>query len=301
MTSRLPWGLSLGLLISSALLPSAYAAECDQPRTSDAVAHCLGGELRSADAKINESYQALMRQLSEPARTELRSEQRAWIKERDAVCNLSGREADREQWYKALLTDYRKTVCVTRYTRMRTAELDQMVANLTAAPRPTQARTDEPKNAQPPRRQGKEAYQIVSQVARDKGRWYFEVLLKAGEIANFSPTAVWMGCGEGKTNTGAGGLVQIRASDGGRATARMGFALDLEDGKLYAHQDGEWVNGEPGSSKGLDVKLARPYRCGIDSTALVAPMVENAMLQVNFGERSFAYPMPNGYRPLGEP
>ena len=85
-----------------------------------------------------------------------------------------------------------------------------------------------------------------------------------------------------------------------RIIVRVGFALDLEAGKLYVRRNGAWPRGVPGSSGGMDLKLGRTYRCGADSTALVAPLVEKGFLQLNFGEKAFSYSMPDGYRPFAE-
>jgi uncharacterized protein YecT (DUF1311 family) len=278
----------------------AYAAECDKPSSSEDVAYCLGKELRDSDAKINQTYQILMSKLAKDEQEKLRQDQRAWIKERDAVCNCASKESNREKWYQELLKDYRKTVCVTRYTRQRTAELGRMLTDLSPKP---QGKESPPVPSQPPWntvRHVETDYQIWSIGGKTTGRWYFEATVNPGGIAGFSPTALWMGCSDMKSGNTHGTLSQIRSSDTNSPIYRMGFALDLESGKLYARRNGTWSKGSPGSSGGLDLKLNRPYRCGMETTVPIAPLVDKGYLQVNFGEKPFVYSIPDGYRPLIE-
>src|SRR5882724_4164682 len=106
----------------------AHAGECDDPKSSEQIAQCLGKDLRDSDEKINSSYKELISTLNESDKANLRTAQRAWIKDRDSTCQLNTKESNREKWYDALLKDYAKTVCVTRYTRQRTKELDVLLA-----------------------------------------------------------------------------------------------------------------------------------------------------------------------------
>jgi uncharacterized protein YecT (DUF1311 family) len=279
---------------------SAYAVNCDKPGSSEDSAYCIGKELHESDVRINYTYQALMSKLAKSEQDKLRHEQRSWIKERDAVCNCASRESDREKWYQGLLKDYRKTVCVTRYTRQRTAELDRMLTDISYEPQnkktaeaPWQPRTNTVKYVETD-------YQIWSKGDKTTGRWYFEVTVDTGSIAGFSPTALWMGCADRKSGEAFGSLSQIRGSYTGAAVSRMGYALDLESGKLYIRRNGAWSRGTPGSLGGLDLKLGRPYRCGVETTVLIAGLADKGYLEVNFGEKPFAHSIPDGYRPYTE-
>lgn len=287
----------------SLLLPAfcAHAAVCGgyQANSPD-VSECLGQELRDSDAKINASYQELMKRLDDAGKAKLRKEQRTWIKERDIVCHLDTKESDREKWYRAVLADYGTTVCVTRYTRGRTAELVYMLAQITPVlqTQPTPAAGP----VQPAVSHDLSDYQMFSAARAEHGRWYLEVTIDIGKIAGFSPTAVMVGCWD-QTPGGHsyGNLIQARASDTSGPILRKGFALDLEDGKFYSRTDGNWQGGAPGTSGGYDgLRLGRFYRCGVDSTTMVAPLVRNGYLDINFGEKPFFYQMPEGYRPLSE-
>lgn len=290
----------IGLAALLLVMSGAHAARCKaRSSSSEDIAECLGYELRDADVGINDSYQALMGKLGDADKVKLRQEQRAWIKERDAVCRLDGKQTDREKWYESILTNYSKTVCVTRYTWQRTAALNYMLRTRgLPVPGEPQAVTVAPP---PPVSHSLQDYQVVFPETKTTGLWYFEVTINVGEIARFSPTAMDIQCQDrAAAPTGASALVQARGSDTSLPILRKGFALDLESGKFYVRTDGAWLKGSPGSTNGLDLKLGRVYVCGIDSTALVAPLLKQGFLDVNLGERPFAYAMPDGYRPFSE-
>ncbi|MCX8069076.1 MAG: lysozyme inhibitor LprI family protein [Thermodesulfovibrionales bacterium] len=272
----------------------SHAGVCDNPLSSEDVARCLGIELRESDAKINEIYKALMEKLSDSDRARLRQAQRAWIKERDSACELDSKESNREKWYQNLLKDYVKTVCVTRYTRQRTMELERMASDIASKSQKNKASVPAQSFPKPA------DYKLWAAGSPSSGLWYFEVTVDVGAIAGFSPSALWMGCFDRKAKHAYGTLFQIRACDTDGPLVRMGYALDLASGKLYLRSDGKWVYGAPGSSGGMDLKLGTIYGCGIETTALIAPLIDKGYLQPNFGEKQFTYAVPDGYRPLAE-
>lgn len=284
-----------------ALFPlSSYSGTCDNTSSSEDVAYCLGTELRDSDSKINELYKELMNKLEKEKKEQLRKDQRAWLKERDSECNCSSKESDREKWFQDLLKDYRKTVCVTRFTRFRTSELDQMLATISKDSRNGDIQSKHPLPALEEHKYLRADYQYLSSLRKTDGRWYYEITLKCGDIAGFSPTALWIGCVDEKTNNTFGHLSQIRGSDLSAPVVRFGFALDLEAGKLYTRVNGAWQQGYPGSSGGLDLKIGHPHRFKIESTALINPLVEKKYIQINIGDKPFEYSMPDGYRPYDE-
>jgi len=270
------------------LMPLAVGApQCERPASDEDVAACLGIELRESDAEINRTYEALMRQLGDAEKKKLRDEQRKWLKERDSVCRLASREPDRERWYAVILSDQTRTLCVTRYTRVRTTELKQLEQRLKRA-------DPEPAVNAAPRDPG--AYQRLRNVPSRSGKWYFEVFFDRTAIARRSPTALWTGCTNAERASGT--LRNIRPVDDGMLPERIGVALDLDDGRIYVRRDGEWRHGVPGSAKGGEVKLGRQYRCGIRSTVPLADLLDAGLVRLNFGAKPFDYAMPDGYRPV---
>ena len=284
-------------LLAIAPIPVTLAKECDRPQTSEAVARCLGNELRQSDVKINDIYKRLMGRLDETERAKLRDEQRAWLKERDEVCILDQRISNREKWLRDVLTDYRKTVCVTRYTRYRAAELEKMLANLKAA---SSAPNDLARQTPPKTEQSK--YQIASTTVRNQGHWYFDVTVYARDIARLGFNALWLGCWEGNTNTSTGMIVYVRDEKGAPGNIRYGFALDLDAGRLYISTNGAWPNGEPGSARGIPAKVGGEYRCGVESTMPIGPLIERGLLAVNYGiPHAFPYRIPSGFLSFDQP
>lgn len=299
-----PTAVFLAVIVSLSLAHNAYASECETQQTSDIVVKCLGDELRASDKKINESYQTLMKQFNADQRSKLREQQRTWLKARDHICSLNSREHDRERWFQEILKDYRQTICVTRYTRQRIAALDHMLAQQ-SQPRsqpklPSQA---EELRVFPYLRAPTDpsAYRIESPREFQHGRWYFEVNVRPADIARLAPTAMWLGCTEMPRRTQVGHLLHIRPLVVGMPdNVLIGFALDLVDARFYVSMQGEWRNGAPGSSGGLPTMPGRTYRCGLESTVEVAPLINNKLIDVNFGDHPFMYVVPAGYRPIAD-
>lgn len=278
--------LSIAVLLGSAA-GLTHAASCDDPRSSAQIAQCLGQDLRESDAKINTAYKELAGKLSEEAKLTLRDAQRQWIKDRDANCNLNSKESDREKWYAYLLQDYAKTVCVTRYTRQRTAQLDQMLANL-AAGTPDQAPVNAPLDPN--------AVRLRDKTSHNHGKWYFELTLNYADVVNIDPCAFSFGVSTSKNTFGI--LENVRSRDAGKRAVQYGIAVDLDNGKLYYSRNGYWVNGAPGSNEGLDLKLGRPYYAELETSAdSVAPYTDAQAVVPNFGDAPMARTVPEGYSP----
>lgn len=81
------------LVLLSPLWPAAAVAQepdCENPQTQLEMTQCAGEEYRVADAELNARYSAAMSRYenNEEARQLLRDAQRAWIRFRDAECDL---------------------------------------------------------------------------------------------------------------------------------------------------------------------------------------------------------------------
>lgn len=271
----------------------AYAGECDDPKSSEAIAQCLGKDLRDSDAKINSSYKELMGKLSESDKAALRQAQRTWIKDRDSVCQLDTKERNREKWYKFLLRDYAKTVCVTRYTRQRTTQLDEMLTRLSPQQNNTPPRT----NPAPPAPTNPDvAYDKRPATVHSNGKWYFELAVNYGETVKVEPCVLTVGVSDKQQFIGT--LDNIRPRDSSKDILRYGFAVDLDNGKLYTSRNGAWVGGEPGSNQGQDLKLGKNYYASFMISAdAVTPYLERKAIVPNFGDGAMTYALPAGYSP----
>lgn len=286
----------LGASLIFMLRPAPVQAQCENPKTSEQRAQCVGDELRGADRTINRVYGDLMKSLSPQDRTSLRSEQRAWIKNRNLTCGLTWSKGDRDAWLTDLLRDYRKTVCVVRLTDERVQALYsyQKSDSVSPTPPPTANSDSSP------------VYELYRREPRTKGKWYFEVKVNEPAIqklaeATFSTGVVQSEAAEGASNERGGSygsLITVRRIDKNVEIYTIGFAIDLDNGKLYISNNGNWVEGTPGSSGGVDLLRGRAYKGEFTSSLSINQFLSTHTLDVNFGDRAFAYHLPDGYSPL---
>jgi uncharacterized protein YecT (DUF1311 family) len=286
----------IAIVLLFAIAPSGAQAQCDNPKTSAQRAQCVGDELRGADRTINRVYGDLMKSLTPDDRGTLRNEQRGWIKMRDENCGLTWSKGDREAWLADLLKDYQKTVCVVRLTNDRVQALYSYQKSNTVVPAAAPAAASE----------SAPVYDLFTHEPKAKGKWYFEVKVDEPAIqkqaeATFSAGVVQAASSEGATNEHGGSygnLITIRRIDKNVELYTLGFAIDLDNGKLYLSKNGQWYEGNPGSSGGLDLMRGRDYKGQFSSSVSLSPFLSTHLIEVNFGERGFAYHMPDGYGPL---
>ncbi|HTT36317.1 MAG TPA: lysozyme inhibitor LprI family protein [Burkholderiales bacterium] len=292
--------LALLALVCTASGLSA-AADCGLGAADSQLAACLGQELRAADRDINTVYQDLMRKLAPTDRERLRAEQRRWIKSRDSACRLESKETDRERWYQWIEKDFARTVCVSRFTRQRTAQLHQMLdatqtpasASAPSQPRDAAASTDE-----------LDYYESFPSPPREKGKYYFEVVLDRGALATLGDSTLFVGVSEHKDGQGYGTMRHVLRSEpppkvGDKFVGEViGIAVDLDEGTLYHHLNGVWLRGKPGSNQGGELKLGRPYHAGVISSVSLREPVAKGWIKINLGDQPFAVPVPAGYQPF---
>jgi uncharacterized protein YecT (DUF1311 family) len=280
------------------LSASAARAQCDNPKTDAARAECIKTELKGSDSTINRNYVELMKSLSAEDRTALRNEQRAWLKTRDQSCGITWSKGDREAWFADLLKDYQKTVCVVRLTNARVEALEsyQKANRVAPAADPASAASSD----------GELVYDMQSNEPKTKGKWYFEVKVDGAAIQKLAEVTLFIGVEQSAPEQGAanengqatGSFVMIRRNNRTPDSGTLGFALDLDNGKLYSSQDGAWSGGAPGSAGGLDLLKGRTYKAYLSSSSAVNQFLKVHALDLNYGDRSFLYHVPDGYKPL---
>ena len=286
--------ITLTLLL--AMMPTGVNAQCDNPKSSEQRAQCVGDELRGSDRTINRVYGDLMKSLSPSDRVKLRDDQRAWIKMRDQQCNLLWSKGNRENWLSDLLKDYQKTVCVVRLTNDRVQSLYNYQKSNSVAP---SAESQSVPDAQP-------VYELFTREPMTKGKWYFEVKVDEPAIQKLAEATFSTGVVQAVAESGAsneqggsyGSLITVRRIDKRVEIYTLGFAADLDNGKLYISQNGDWQNGAPGSSGGLDLIRGRAYKGELSSSVAMNPFLSSNTLEINFGEHGFTYHVPDGYSPL---
>lgn len=277
------------------LFPRAAFASCDHPKNDAERAQCLGIELKGADATINRVYSNLMTTLPTAERTTLRDEQRRWIASRDKTCELGSSQGDRDAWLASLLRDYMKTVCVVRLTNERVQTLDAYAHTGHVAPPVAAAAA------------GADAvYDVAAPVAPAHGKWYFEITIDPARVIARGEAAIFIGASPATRDEHAidpdgsdlGKLVTVRKIDTDLQPATYGFALDLDNGKLYLSDSGEWDGGAPGSAGGMDLIRGRSYRGAVESSIALNELLSSRAVVVNWGAAAFVYHTPDGYKPL---
>lgn len=71
---------------------------------SNTMGACVSAELDRQDARLNEVYRTVMKELDDTGRAQLRAEELAWIRERDAGCQeeMMGGTGDMFEWPNCL-------------------------------------------------------------------------------------------------------------------------------------------------------------------------------------------------------
>jgi uncharacterized protein YecT (DUF1311 family) len=289
-----------GVILSTVMFLAASAshAQCDNPKTDAARAECIKTELKGSDSTINRTYVELMKSLSPDDRTALRNEQRTWLKTRDQTCGITWSKGDREAWFADLLKDYQKTVCVVRLTNARVQALGSYQKSNSVAPAANPAPVASS--------DGELVYDLQSNEPKTKGKWYFEVKVDGAAIQKLAEVTLFIGVEQSQPEQGAanengegtGSFVMIRRNNKTPDSGTLGFAVDLDNGKLYTSQDGAWEGGGPGTAGGLDLLKGRTYKAFLSSSSAVNPFLKAHALDLNYGDRAFVYHVPDGYKPL---
>lgn len=114
------------LLIGTPALLSAQDDDpefCPEGRTQLDMNNCAAAELEAADSVLNRTYQRLLRVI-EPGRVDaLREAQRAWIRFRDAECELQSSEFEGGSMRPAV-----HALCLADLSKKRAEALEDMLS-----------------------------------------------------------------------------------------------------------------------------------------------------------------------------
>lgn len=109
---------------SAALSAQDDPQSCDDARTQMDMTQCAAMAYARADTALNQRYQQVLHGI-EPARMEtLREAQRAWIRMRDADCELENAEFEGGSIHPMLFA-----LCQAHATRLRTGQLRDLLAS----------------------------------------------------------------------------------------------------------------------------------------------------------------------------
>ena len=289
---------------------SGAHAECKGSWVERFGVGCENAEsLREQDDLFNRYYQAISEGVSKRDKGPWRQAQRGWLKTRNEKCKLDVNARTREDWFKGIEGDPEKLTCVMRLTQERIAELESRYGNRGVL----NARKFEPTPAPDWEKEGDgESVQKYSSPSVSKGKYYFEVSLNEAAVVPGRELSVLIGIL---------GLPPVQQSDpavaaqGGHnyftfltsnaplsvdATGYevIGVAADLDTARMFMHDNGKWLNGEPGTAGGGELERDLLYRAQVSSNIMLAPMIERGLLKINFGSEPFRYPLPTGYRPF---
>lgn len=330
------WFYRVSLLAIGFLMVSRPVwADCDFPVGEAEQLRCASAELRASDQHINSLYSELRAHLGQEGQKQLLVEQRAWLLGRDHACNLDRRISDRDEWFRALEMTPAKMTCVIRFTNERNRHLSDWLNAITeekpetkpdvtpaaappapppplevpppAAPAPSAPPLPfsmQPTYASCPNfeiQDGNAIYACNTIISRRSGKWYFELEVKAGLIAQQCEMALDYGVLQAEP-PGGGWLMHIRRSLAaeGDLVYFIGIAVDLDEGFIYTMFQGVW-RAKPGEVGGFPVK-PRIYTVGrMGGSSDLRPLLQKGLIRLNSGEQPFHYPVPEGYRPFDIP
>lgn len=290
--------LIIKLLVLGAIymtLPCAFAdSVCDWPQIHDAPMTCLLQEIRDLEKNLDLSYHELMSSLKEDQQDKLRAEQRAWLNARNAKCGIDEKKSNRSLQFATLAGEHNKSFCVIHEIRERIVQIKQMTAK--------ELSIRSKQNPLAPPATALSDFLHIIPVSKKSGKWYFEVSLNRTGIAKSQehleaswPTNIWIGCATTEADYDIGTLVHIPANDK-RVPETIGFAIDLDNGKMYIHQNGRWRDGPPNEATGKKIRQGQSYVCAIDSTVATRPLLDSKQLQLNLGESPFRYAPPGNFK-----
>ncbi|MBW3571653.1 MAG: DUF1311 domain-containing protein [Gemmatimonadetes bacterium] len=112
-----------------ACAPAALRAQDPHPSCDDARAQadlnaCAALAYARADTALNQAYQQVLQRVDAPQKETLREAQRAWIRLRDADCELRNAEFQGGSIHPMLLA-----LCQAQQTRLRTAQLRELLVS----------------------------------------------------------------------------------------------------------------------------------------------------------------------------
>lgn len=78
----------IALALAAAVSAPASAADCRDPQTQADMTQCAGDDFHKADRELNAVYTQVLRKLPSEFHPALKKAQLAWIKSRDADCEV---------------------------------------------------------------------------------------------------------------------------------------------------------------------------------------------------------------------
>lgn len=295
--------------------------DCKSTSTDDSTKkRCFRDQLNQVDTLLNSEYNALRSQLKDNERNGLKISQLGWIKRRDRFCGLDRLSRNRDAWLDYIAESENRIRCVIDSTQEQIGRLQQLKHEVSAiyvlgeveppVEEPNYI-TEEVKPESEPRPEMK----LRSSRSHRTGKYYFEIVLD-DTLAGDNVTNVTSQVIVGTRSYSIGHEIKSRdlvLKLGDKDSVRIvggslgedmripkviiGWAIDLDAGRLYRHQDGIWLDdAPPGSGRGIVISLDSEVFTEIRATVPVATLIDKGILKPNFGEEAFSGYQPEGYR-----
>jgi hypothetical protein len=139
-----------------------------------------------------------------------------------------------------------------------------------------------------------EAIGVVADIVHQAGRWYWEVKRLAVE----TPYISRVGFDDENFNVQRLYGVHYAEVAGFNPDTPVevgevwGFALDLDEARWYVHRNGVWVGDSPDNGEGTSIPISTSVPVAF--LPIIVP-ANGDKWQANFGNRPFAYSVPEGY------
>jgi uncharacterized protein YecT (DUF1311 family) len=293
------------LILISAGSRAAEPQECRAASGAAAAGQCLlKNRLTEIDARLNEVYQNALHVSSSDRRRELREAQRLWISFRDRECGTAEgtSRADRDKWLNSVAADRAAFACVVRVTSIRTSELEARFAGANQRkPRNVEGGDILFTEIQPSLPES--AYRVRSASAHRGGHYYFEVTVDHGAIHSTLEADLQLRIHGERDSAGTTYSIRpqnqvVRAGESGSITivggsslrVVLGVAVDLDGRNWSIHRNGVWEDSTP-------LPSGQYLFAEVSSSVSMSPLIAGKIVDVNFGERPFAYPLRLGYAP----
>ncbi len=276
-------------------------------------------QLHQVDALLNSAYTDLRSRLKDSETAELTSTQRKWIRTRDQSCGLDQHPRSRDAWLAHVAASENRTRCVIDATQKRLEELQRLqrqasgVFVVAEASPPIEKPGHLAGEASPARELAPEMRTRSSRTHRT-GKHYFEIVIDETHAGDMVASVVAQII-DGSQSHGVSHEVKsrdlvlklgesnsVRIVGGRLGDLRIpkiviGWAVDLDAGRIYRHRDGTWLDdAPPGSRRGIVISRNSDVFAEVTATVPVAALRSKGILEVNFGAAPFTGSHPAGYR-----
>ena len=290
---------SLTIAALAIVAASSADAACSRETADDAITACLVQDFSATQARINAIYKAQMQDLEDQDRVALRKEQSTWLGRRESACAAGKLDAD-DKRLQSIAAHPLQAVCVARFDFERVAQLDQLnklkppafpiEGNAPSAPQfPGKASGSAPAGLS-----FIDDYSARLGPVRDRGKWYLELWIDRGRIAQFGDALLVAGVFGTAEN--AQTMVNVRRVQIDMQPAVVGVALDADSAQAWLRNNEQWKTA-PGAGPG--VAVGRGAAVGLNASTSLRELLARGVVRINLGERPFAQPLPDGFQPWG--